>query len=68
MSGDGQVIICEPRTECADPNANRWYCMRGHADEGKAAIPGVCPLPACERLGANTPTNTPAEGDERGKP
>jgi hypothetical protein len=45
----GLIIICEPRKDCADPNVNRWHCMRGH--DGAAA--GVCPLAACERQGAN---------------
>ena len=47
------VVICEPRKDCADPNINRWYCMRGHGLEGQKAIPGVCPLTVCERRGAN---------------
>lgn len=43
------VIICEPRQDCADPNVNRWHCMRGH----DGAEPNVCPLAVCERRGAN---------------
>lgn len=46
---DGAVIVCEPRADCVDQNVNRWYCMRGH----DGAPEGVCPLPKCERQGAN---------------
>jgi hypothetical protein len=49
VSGHGTVIICEPRKDCADPDVNRWYCMRGH----DGAPPNVCPLAKCERRGAN---------------
>lgn len=45
----GPVIICEPRTDCADPHPHRWHCMRGH----DGAEPGVCPLTVCDRRGAN---------------
>jgi hypothetical protein len=41
------IIICEPPADCRDPNVNRWYCMRGHADDGVPAVPGVCPLKRC---------------------
>lgn len=44
-----RVIMCGPQKDCADPNVNRWYCMRGH--DGVA--PNVCPLKVCERRGAN---------------
>jgi len=47
------VIICEPRTDCADPNINRWYCMRGHKLDDRKATPNACPLLVCERRGAN---------------
>lgn len=47
-----EVIICEPPSECADPNVNRWYCMRGH----EGAEPGICPLTVCDRRGANAST------------
>jgi hypothetical protein len=50
---ESQIIICEPRQDCADPHPCRWYCMRGHELDDKAAIPGVCPLEKCERRGAN---------------
>lgn len=43
------IIICEPRSDCADQDVNRWHCMRGH--DGAPA--GVCPLAYCERQGAN---------------
>lgn len=50
-----EVIICGPPKMCADPNPNRWHCMRGHAlkEEDKPARPGVCPLDKCDRKGAN---------------
>jgi len=49
------AILCGPRRDCADPNPNRWHCMRGHADEtrGIKAKSGICPLPKCEQQGAN---------------
>lgn len=43
------TIICGPRADCADQNTNRWHCMRGH----DGAPDGVCPLPKCDRRGAN---------------
>lgn len=46
-------LVCEPRTDCVDANVNRWYCMRGH----DGAPDGVCPLPKCDRQGANAETN-----------
>jgi len=45
------VILCGPPTACADPNPNRWYCMRGY----DGAPPGICPLTICETRGANRP-------------
>lgn len=52
----GSVILCQPRTDCADPNVNRWHCMRGHKLDDQKAIPGVCLLTVCERRGARFPT------------
>lgn len=49
------IAICDLTKNCADGNANRWYCLRGHAlpEESKPAVKGVCPLTRCDRKGAN---------------
>lgn len=33
-----------PPKLCADPNINRWHCMRGH----DGAAPRICPLTKCK--------------------
>lgn len=43
----GPIIICEPAEECRDPHTYRWFCMRGHALDGKPRTLGVCHLAKC---------------------
>lgn len=44
-----ELITCGPAATCADPNVNRWHCMRGH----DGADADVCPLTVCDQRGAN---------------
>lgn len=53
VTAAGRIIVCEPAKDCADPHVHRWYCMRGHPLDDKAATPGVCPLSKCDKRGAN---------------
>jgi hypothetical protein len=55
IRGTDQIIICEPRKDCADPHPHRWHCMRGFAEagDGTPGVAGVCPLKVCEQRGAN---------------
>ena len=52
-----RFVLRDPHRECADPNPNRWHCMRGH----DGAPPGICPLPVCESRGANSEVKPDAD-------